>query len=100
MSNISDILKEAKSKGYYVGEYGNIYSVKKLISLRKNIRIEKAISASSKNRKFGDNIIKNIMNNKNNSMSYSKLYEKYNTSKLTLSYLFNNAYYSGARNIE
>jgi len=169
MSNISDILKEAKSKGYYADEYGKIYSAKKLISLRnrdnrlnftiryygkrvtiavhkyvaylkygdkifddgievrhlngnsldnsyeniligthsdnmldipKNVRIKKAISASSKNRKFGDDIIKNIMNDKNNGMSYSKLCEKYNTSKSTLSYLFNNAYYSGARNIE
>lgn len=166
---MNDILKEAKNKGYFADEYGNIYSIKKKISLRnkdnrlnftiryfgkrvtiavhkyvaylkygdeifkngievrhlngnsldnsfenisigthsenmldipKNIRIKKAISASSNKRKFSDDIITNIMKDRNNGMSYNKLCDKYNTSKSTLSYLFNNAYYSGARNIE
>lgn len=62
-------------------------------------RIKKAINASNKVRRFSDDEVKEILFNKEAGMSYNKLCIKYNTSKSTLSYLFNKAYYRSIINI-
>ena len=84
-----------RNKGYYADESGNIFSKNKKIKLinRKNrlyfsiryngIRTPLSVSTFVAHLKYG--------------FSYSKLCKKYNTSKSTLSYLFNNAYYSGVK---
>lgn len=169
MGNINDILLVAKNKGYRVDDYGNVFSVKKKIALRKaqerynftiryygqrvtiavhkfvaylkfgdeifkdgivvrhldgnslnnsweNIgigthsdnmmdipqknRIEKAIKASTKIRKFSNEEVQQIWDDRNSGMTYKKISEKYNTSKSTLNYFFNKAYYSGAKKLE
>lgn len=66
----------------------------------KNVTVKAAIIAASKNRRFSDNQVMEIIFDRKNDFSYKKLCEKYNTSKGTLSYFFNKAYYSGARKIE
>jgi hypothetical protein len=66
----------------------------------KKIRIKYAINASSKNRRFTDEEVENIQLDKNNGYTYSFLCKKYNTSKSTLSYLFNKAYYNGNRTLK
>jgi hypothetical protein len=65
-----------------------------------NNRIKKAIHASSKNRRFSDDEVKQILNDRNSGMTYENICLKYNTSKSTLNYFFNKAYYSGVKNIE
>ncbi len=65
----------------------------------KNNRIKTAINASKKNRKFSDDEVQQIINDRNSGMTFQKLCEKYKTSKSTLSYFFNKAYYSGASKI-
>lgn len=57
-------------------------------------RIKQAIIASSKKRRFTDSEVELIKFDKSNGLSYNKLCEKYNTSKSTLSYLFNKSYYA------
>ena len=52
-----------------------------------------ATKASWHNRKFSDEQIKQIKIDRGNGLSYNALIEKYNTSKSTLSYLFNHALY-------
>ncbi|MFA5366674.1 MAG: HNH endonuclease [Dehalococcoidia bacterium] len=63
------------------------------------ILISAAIAGSKSLRRFTDEEVKNILSDRIQGLSYSKLCEKYNTSKSTLSYLFNEAYYSGARKL-
>ena len=60
----------------------------------KEKRIKKAINASKKKRRFSDDEVKNILNDRKNGFTYKELCEKYDTSKGTLSYLFNNSYYA------
>lgn len=59
-----------------------------------NKRISIAINNSSKRRRFTDDEVIKIVSDRKLGFSYSKLCEKYNTSKSTLSYLFNDAYYT------
>lgn len=58
---------------------------------------EKRIAIARKNkeilRRFDDNTVKNIRNDRNCGFTYKMLCEKYNTSKSTLSFLFNKAMY-------
>lgn len=65
-----------------------------MMDVPKERRIQRAIHASKKNRRFDDETVKKILEDKKNGLSYNKLCEKYNTSKSTLSYFFNNAYYT------
>ncbi len=168
MGIINDVLFEAKKKGYYVHNNGNVFSSRKQISLRKaqeryhftiryygqrttiavhkfvgylkygdeifkdgivvrhldgnslnnswenigigthsdnmmdipkTIRIKKAINASKKIRKFSDAEVQEILKDRKSGMTFEKICEKYNTSKSTLSYFFNKAYYSGAKKL-
>lgn len=62
-------------------------------------RILSAINGSKNLRRFTDEEVQLIIIDRNSGLSYSDLCEKYNTSRSTLSYLFNNAYYSGAKKI-
>lgn len=62
-------------------------------------RIKKSITASIGLRRFTDEEVINIIEDRRKGLTYKELSEKYNTSKSTLSYFFNNAYYSGAKNI-
>ena len=59
------------------------------------IRKRMAIMASSKNRRFSDEEIREINEDKKGGMSYNQLIKKYKTSKSTLSYIFNKAIYNG-----
>jgi hypothetical protein len=68
--------------------------------LPKNNRIEYAANASNKIRRFTKDEVLCILNDRKFGMTYQKICEKYNTSKSTLHYLFNYAYYSGARKID
>jgi len=65
-----------------------------MMDIPKERRIQRAIHASKKNRRFDDVTVKKILEDKKKGMTYNKLCEKYNTSKSTLSYFFNNAYYT------
>jgi len=65
-----------------------------ILDMPKEKRIQKAIHASSKRRKFSDEEVKKIKEDRNNGMNYKDLCVKYKTSKSTLSYLFNKAYYT------
>lgn len=65
-----------------------------MLDIPKEQRIKRAIHASKKNIRFDDETVKKILKDKRNGMSYNELCGKYNTSKSTLSYLFNYAYYS------
>lgn len=60
----------------------------------KDVRKKRATHASSKNRRFTKNDVENILKDRKEGFTYKQLCEKYNTSKSTLSYLFNNAQYS------
>lgn len=71
-----------------------------MLDIPKEERIIKSIAAKKNSRRFDDNEVQEIINDRNSGMKYSQLCEKYNTSKSTLSYLFNNAYYTGARKVE
>lgn len=64
-----------------------------MMDIPKELRVAHAIKASQKLRRFSDNEIEKIREDKKQGMSYSKLCIKYNTSKGTLSYLFNKAHY-------
>ncbi len=59
-----------------------------------HLRKSLAINASKKNRVFTDQEIKLINQDRKEGLTYKKLVEKYNTSKSTLSYIFNNAQYN------
>jgi hypothetical protein len=59
-----------------------------------------SIKVSSYKRRFTDEEVTQILYDRKNGFTYKKICEKYNTSKSTLSYLFNNSYYSGVKNIE
>lgn len=59
-----------------------------------------SIQSSANNRRFTDEEVNNIIKDNINGLSYKKLCVKYNTSKSTLSYLFNHAYYSGKKIIK
>lgn len=65
-----------------------------MMDIPKEIRQKKAINASYRNRRFDDEKVKEILKDRNNGMTYKMLCEKYDTSKSTLSYLFNNALYA------
>jgi len=57
------------------------------------IRKKSAIAASSKIRKFSDDVVSEIKNDHKEGLSYTKLMKKYNiSSKGTLSFLINNVY--------
>ena len=56
-------------------------------------RIEHAIHAASSLRKFSDETVKQIKNDRKNGFTYKQLCEKYKTIKSTLSYLFNKSCY-------
>jgi hypothetical protein len=60
----------------------------------KDCRIKTAVIASYVNRSFTDEEVCNICNDRKKGFTYDKLIKKYNTSKSTLSYLFNNALYA------
>jgi hypothetical protein len=62
--------------------------------------VEKALTASKNLRRFSDEEVKKIVADRKSGFTYKMLCEKYNTSKSTLSYLFNDAYYSGKRNVD
>ena len=59
----------------------------------KEKRIERAINASKKLRKFTDDEVIEIKKDRNLGFTYKQLCKKYKTSKSTLSYMFNNATY-------
>lgn len=59
----------------------------------KETRLRTAISASYKNRRFTDEEVELIKNDRRLGFTYKQLCEKYNTSKSTLSFLFNNSHY-------
>jgi len=65
-----------------------------MCDIPKQIRIERAINASNYVRSFDDNTVAEIINDRNQGFTYMQLCDKYNTSKSTLSYFFNNAQYS------
>lgn len=65
-----------------------------MMDVPKERRIQRAVHASKKIRRFDDDEVKKIIDDRNNGMKYKELCEKYNTSKSTLSYLFNNAQYT------
>lgn len=65
-----------------------------ILDMPKIDRINKSIMASSKRRRFSDEEVKNILSDRQKGFKYKELCEKYNTSKSTLSYLFNKAYYT------
>jgi len=71
-----------------------------MMDIPQAVRIKKAINASSKRRRFSNDDVQQIICDRKSGMTYQKICEKYNTSKSTLSYLFNKAYYSGASKIE
>ena len=64
-----------------------------MFDIPKETRIKRAINASNYARRFNDSIVKEIINDRNKGFTYLQLCEKYNTSKSTLSYFFNNAQY-------
>jgi len=64
-----------------------------MMDVPKERRIQRAIHASKKIRRFNDDEVKQILTDRENGMKYKDLCEKYNTSKSTLSYFFNNAQY-------
>ena len=59
-----------------------------------------SLKTSWNNRKFSDEEIQQIKIDRYNGLSYNALIEKYNTSKSTLSYLFNHALYYKFDNLE
>jgi len=59
-----------------------------------------ALKTSWNNRRFSEEQIKQIKIDRANGLSYNALIEKYNTSKSTLSYLFNHALYYKFDNLE
>jgi hypothetical protein len=59
-----------------------------------------ATKTSWHNRKFSNEQIKQIKIDRNNGLSYTDLVKKYNTSKSTLSYLFNHALYYRFDNLD
>lgn len=71
-----------------------------MMDMSKNNRIKKAIKAAKKIRKFSDVEVQQILKDRGLGMTYDNLCLKYNTSKSTLNYFFNKAYYSGAKKLE
>jgi hypothetical protein len=71
-----------------------------MMDMDQNKRIKKSINAATTWRRFSDEEVLLIKLDRKNGMKYVDLCEKYNTSKSTLSYLFNEAYYSGANSID
>lgn len=63
------------------------------LDMPKEKRIKLAINASYVNRSFTDEIVKNIYIDRQSKMTYKQLCVKYNTSKSTLSFLFNKSLY-------
>jgi len=59
-----------------------------------HLRRERAIHASYHNRKFTNEQVGDILKDRSNGYTYSQLITKYQTSKGTLSYLFNNSLYA------
>lgn len=57
-------------------------------------RINHAIKASSKRRRFTDKQVQKIKKDRDAGMTYDELSKKYNTKPSTLSYLFNKAKYT------
>jgi hypothetical protein len=64
-----------------------------MCDIPKEIRVKRALNASNYARRFDDNTVKEIINDRNKGLTYLQLCEKYNTSKSTLSYFFNDAQY-------
>ena len=60
----------------------------------KETRIKYAINASYTNRRFTDNEVIEIIKDRENGFTYSQLCKKWNTSKSTLSFLFNKSLYA------
>jgi hypothetical protein len=56
--------------------------------------LKHAIKASYTNRRFTDEEVSKIIMDRKSGLTYKNLCKKYNTSKSTLSYLFNNALYA------
>jgi hypothetical protein len=69
------------------------------MDIPKENRIKTSIRNSSVKRKFNDDEVSNIIKDRNSGYTYNELCEKYSTSKSTLSYFFNDAYYSGAKKL-
>jgi hypothetical protein len=65
-----------------------------MMDIPRERRIKSAIYAASKNRRFTDEEVKAIVTDRYNGYTYRQLCKKYDTSKSTLSYLFNYAYYT------
>lgn len=70
-----------------------------MMDMLKNDRIKKAIFASKEKRRFSNDEVEKILLDRKLGMKYKDLCEKYDTSKSTLSYLFNHSYYSGIKTI-
>lgn len=63
------------------------------------VRTNMAIMAASSMRRFTDDQVKEINDDRKNGMSYNALAKKYQTSKSTLSYFFNKAHYNECKNV-
>ena len=64
-----------------------------IMDIPKIVRFKKAVKASYVNRRFTNEDVLQILNDRKNGMTYKELCEKYKTSKSTLSYFFNKALY-------
>lgn len=65
-----------------------------IMDIKQETRIKSAINASYKNRRFSDEEVSKIIEDKKNGFTYKMICEKYKTSKSTLSFLFNEALYA------
>lgn len=63
------------------------------LDIPKNVRLNSSKAASAKRRRFTEDELTNIKRDRLNGMSYKQLCTKYNTSKGTLSYMFNKSNY-------
>ena len=64
-----------------------------MMDIPKDVRVAKAMKAGAVNRRFTDKQVQEILIDRENGYTYKALCEKYDTSKSTLSYLFNHALY-------
>jgi hypothetical protein len=65
-----------------------------MMDIPKEIRLQKAIYASSKLRRFSDKEVKDILKDREKGYTYKQLGNKYNVAKSTLSFFFNKALYT------
>lgn len=65
-----------------------------ILDIPLELRMLNAVNAASKRRRFTDEEVSAIVSDRNSGLKYCDLVIKYNTSKSTLSYLLNSAYYN------